>query len=273
MKSIWTLAALACTVWAATDADKCHDLLQQALTSGNPDTRKTAVVALSLAANDDPVFRRLAGMLGDKDVLVRKAVVNSLAEIRTGTATAALNKALADPAPEVSFAAAKVLYARGDPEGKAALLSVLQKESKTSSGFFTTQMREALRMLHTPRATFFYALKQGLGFVPLPGFGQGVASIEELLSDPNVSGRASAALLLGKDRDSATVEALKEALYDKDWRVRAAAVHSLALQNNPARKPDLARLVDDDKEEVRLRAAAGWLRLDAIRRRARNRGK
>jgi len=134
-------------------------------------------------------------------------------------------------------------------------------------------MREALRMLHTPRATFFYALKQGLGFVPLPGFGQGVASIEELLSDPNVSGRATAALLLGKDRDSATVEALKEALYDKDWRVRAAAVHSLALQNNPARKPDLARLVDDDKEEVRLRAAAGWLRLDAIRRRARNRGK
>jgi HEAT repeat protein len=268
MKSICMLAALACAAGAATDAVECHDLLQHALESKNPDTRQGAVVALSLAANDNPLLDQLAGMLADKDVQVRVAVVTSLAEIKTKAATAALDKALKDEVPEVSFAAAKALYARGAPEGHAALLSVLQKETKTSSGFLTAQRREALRMMHTPRATFLFALRQSMGFVPLPGFGEGVASLQALLSDPSVSGRASTALLLGKDKDPATVEALKDALYDKDWHVRAAAVHSLALQNNPARKPDLEPLILDDKEEVCLRAAAGWLRLDTIESRA-----
>jgi len=267
MKSIWMLAALACAAWGATDAEKCHDMLQKALAAANPDTRKAAVVALSLASNEDPLFRRLTGMLDDKDVQVRQAVVSSLSDIKTKSSTAALHKALADQAPEVDFAAAKALFARGDPEGKAALLSVLQRESKSSSGFITSEMREAMRMMHTPRTTFFYALRQGLGFVPLPGFGEGVASMQSLLSDPNVSGRASAALLLGKDRDPATVEALEEALFDKDWHVRAAAVHSLALQNNPARMADLKPVLEDDREDVRLRAAAGWLRLNVIQNR------
>lgn len=273
MKSIWMLAALAWAAGAATNRAECNDLLQHALQATNPDTRKSAVVALSLAANNDPLLNQLAGMLDDKDVQVRVAVVTSLTEIKTKAATAALLKALKDEVPEVSFAAAKALYLRGAPEGHAALLSVLQKETKSSSGFFTAQMREAVRMMHTPRATIFYALRQGLGFVPLPGFGEGVASMQALLSDPNVSGRASAALLLGKDKDAATVDALKDALYDKDWRVRAAAVHSLALENNPARKPDLEPVIQDDKEEVRLRAAAGWLRLNTIQNRAKKRAK
>jgi HEAT repeat protein len=264
MRSFCLAAVFVCAAAAATDAEKCHDLLQQALSSKNPDTRKSAVVALSLAANNNPLLEELAGMLDDKDVQVRIAVVTSLAEIKTKAATAALEKALHDDVPEVSFAAAKALYARGSADGKAALLSVLEKESKTSSGFFTSQMRDALRMMHTPRATFIYAIRQGLGFVPLPGFGEGVASMQALLSDPGVSGRASAALLLGKDKDPATIDGLKDALFDKDWHVRAAAVHSLALQNNPAFKSDMDLLTLDDKEEVRLRAAAGWLRINAI---------
>jgi HEAT repeat protein len=264
MKAIWMLAAFAWAALAATDAGQCNEMLQHALESKNPDTRKSAVVALSLAANDNPLLDKLAGMLDDKDVPVRVAVVTGLAEIKTKAATAALERALHDEVPEVSFAAAKALYARGQPDGKAALLAVLEKESKTSSGFFTSQMREALRMMHTPRATFLYAVRQGLGFVPLPGFGEGVASMQALLSDPGVSGRAAAALLLGKDKDQATIDGLKDALYDKDWQVRAAAVHSLALENRPALKSDLEPLTLDDKEEVRLRAAAAWLRLNAI---------
>jgi HEAT repeat protein len=264
MKAIWIAAAFAWAASAAAESSQYHDLLQQALASHNPDTRKAAVVALSLAANNNPLLKELAGMLDDKDVQVRVAVVTSLAEVKTKAATAALEKALHDPVPEVSFAAAKVLYSRGSADGKAALLSVLEKETKTSSGFFTSEMREGLRMMHTPRSTFLYAIKQGLGFVPLPGFGEGVASMQALLSDPGVSGRASAALLLGKDKDKATIDGLKDALFDKDWHVRAAAVHSLALQNNPAIKRDIEPLTQDDKEEVRLRAAAGWLRLNAI---------
>jgi HEAT repeat protein len=88
--------------------------------------------------------------------------------------------------------------------------------------------------------------------------------MQALMNDPNLSGKASAALLLGSDSSPATLAALKDALQDKTASVRAAAAHSLALHNDPALKADLAALIDDPNESVRLRAAAGYLRLRAI---------
>ena len=91
--------------------------------------------------------------------------------------------------------------------------------------------------------------------------------MQGILTDSGVSGRASAALLLGSDQDPATLEALKDALNDTDASVRAAAVHSLSLRNDPALKKSLEPLLQDAKESVRLRAAAGCLRLSAIQAR------
>jgi HEAT repeat protein len=71
-------------------------------------------------------------------------------------------------------------------------------------------------------------------------------------------------LLLGADRDPATIDALEDALTDSDSSVRAAAVHSISLRNDPSLKKQLEPLLQDDKESVRLRAAAGYLRLSAI---------
>ena len=237
--------------------------------SKNPDTRKQAVVALSLASSEGALFDQLEQMLQDKDVEVRQAVVASLAEVKSKSATAALHKALEDEVPEVSFAAAKVLWARHDPAGKAALLAVLAGESKTSSNFFSKQKRDALRMMHTPRTAFLFALRQGVGFAPVPGLGEGIASMQGILTDSGVSGRASAALLLGSDRAPGTLEALEDALKDSDASVRAAAVHSLTLRNDPALKPVLEPMLEDSTEPVRLRAAAGYLRLSAIQAKAR----
>jgi HEAT repeat protein len=256
-------AALPVRGWAATDA-QCNAILQRALDAGNPETRKQAVVALSLASGRGPLFDQLERMLQDKDVEVRQAVVASLADVKSDSATAALHKALEDAVPEVSFAAAKALWARHDPTGKAALLAVLAGERKTSSSFFTQQKRDALRMMHTPRTTFLFAVRAGVGFVPLPGLGEGIASMQGILGANGVTGRAAAALLLGADKDPATINALKEALYDKDWAVRAAAVHSISLRNDPALRKELEPLLEDDNESVRLRAAAGCLRLSII---------
>jgi len=244
--------------------DSCTDLLRQALENKNPDTRKQAVVALSLAATDEPAFGKLEAMLQDQDVQVREAAVISLAEVKTASALAALRKALEDDVPEVSFAAAKALWAMQDPAGEQALLAVLGRQTKTSSNYISKQKRDALRMFHTPRVLFLFAFRQGMGFVPVPGLGQGIGSMQALLTDPGVSGRAMAALLLGKDKGPATLDALKDALLDLDWSVRAAAVHSLALRDDPALKRDLEPMLDDNKAPVRLRAAAGVLRLSAI---------
>jgi HEAT repeat protein len=261
------LADLGFHAAAATDA-QCTELLQRALASGNPDTRKEAVVALSLASSAGPLFDQLEHMLDDKDVEVRQAVVASLAEVKTKNAAAALHKAMEDPVPEVSFAAAKVLWAQHDPAARTALLAVLSGETKASSSFLSKQKRDALRMMHTPRTTFLFALRQGVGFAPVPGLGEGIASMQGILTDPGTSGRATAALLLGADKDSATEDALKDALHDSNASVRAAAVHSLSLRNDPSLKKTIEPMLADDKDKVRLRAAAGYLRLSAIEARA-----
>jgi HEAT repeat protein len=256
-------AALVARGLAATDA-QCTEILQHALDAGNPETRKQAVMALSLASGRGPLFDQLVRMLQDKDVEVRQAVVASLADVKSERATAALREALEDTVPEVSFAAARALWARHDRAGRAALLAVLGGESKSSSKFFSKQKRDALRMMHTPRTTFLFAVQHGAGFIPVPGLGVGVASMQGILASSGVPGRALAALLLGADRDPATIEALRDALADKDSSVRAAAVHSMSLRNDPALKKELEPLLQDDNEAVRLRAAAGCLRLSAI---------
>ena len=184
---------------------------------------------------------------------------------RPGRACARLTKGLNDEAPEVSFAAAKALYAAHDPAGKSALLAVLSGENKTSSGFLTKQKRDALRMLHTPRTTLMFGRETGPRLRAGARAGRRYRSLHGLLSDPGISGRAMAALLLGKEKDPATLFALREALMDKDWSVRAAAVHSLALRNDPAVERDIAPLMEDKHQAVRLRAAAACLRLEYLR--------
>ena len=242
-------------------------ILEQALTDNNPNVRKQAVIALSLTASREPFLTQLESKVRDKDVEVRIAAVASLVDLKSKLTLPALHDALLDQVPEVSFAAAKALFELHDQAGERALLSVLSGESKTSSGFFSKQMRETLRMMHTPRTLFVFALRQGIGLAPIPGVGEGVASLEALLSDPGVSGRAAAALLLGSRREQRNLMALRDALSDKDWSVRAAAIHALVLWNDPALKPEIARRLEDDSQPVRLRAAAGYLRLDSIRAR------
>ncbi len=257
-------ATVATGVAPAATEQQCTDILQRALTARNPDTRKEGVVALSLASEHGPLMNLLIGMADDKDVQVRLALVASLSDVKTQSSLETLHKELKDPVPEVSFAAAKALWNLHDPAGRQALLSVVQGETKTTSGYITAEMRQALRMMHTPATTFLYAVREGIGFVPVPGLGQGISSMQALLTDAGISGRATAVLLLGKDKDPALLPALKDALFDKNWTVRAAAVHSIALRNDPTLKETLAPLLDDDKEGVRLRAAAAYLRLSSI---------
>lgn len=120
-------------------------------------------------------------------------------------------------------------------------------------------------MLHTPRTMLLFAFKTGIGFAPVPGLGTGISSLEGILSDPSVSGRATSALLLSADKSATVTEALIDALDDKDASVRAAAVHALALRNDPKLQEVIVPLFDDKKEAVRVRAAAAYLRLEFVR--------
>ena len=251
-------------VTAATE-EQCREILQQALEDKNPETRKQAVLALSLLGNQ--YLPTLKGMLQDDDIEVRLAAVASITEIKSPQAVEALREALNDEVPEVSFAAAKALWGVRDDAGRQALLAVLGGEAKTSSNFLTKQKREALRTVRSRRALLFFAMHRTIGFTGVPYLGLGVASMQALLDDPAISGRATAALMLAQERDKATLEALRDALTDKDWSVRAAAVHALTLRRAPRLKTDLTPLLEDENQAVRLRAAAGYLTVAARERR------
>jgi len=75
---------------------------------------------------------------------------------------------------------------------------------------------------------------------------QRVGIAQALLNDPSTSGRATAALMLAHERDQATLDALRDALTDKDWSVRAAAVHALAMRRAPRLRIDLTPLLEDE---------------------------
>ena len=113
-------------------------------------------------------------------------------------------------------------------------------------------------MLQTPSKLFMTAAS---ATVPMAGVGLAVASSQGILLEPGASPRASAVLLLESEKDPATVQAIQTALSDKDWSVRAAAVHATALRNDPVLKEEFVPLFDDKKDAVRFRAAAGYVRL------------
>jgi len=250
---------------AQSTRDRSRDLLEASLKDKNPDTRKHAVQSLGLVSPREPYLSQLEAMLDDKDVEVRLATITSLVDLKSSRTVPALRKALDSDVPEVSFAAAKALWTLNEPIGRDALVAALGGETKTSSGFITKQKRDALRMLHTPKTLFLFAVVQGANLAPVPGLGAGVSSLQGILSDPTVSGRATAALLLGADMEPEVLQALQDALTDKDWSVRAAAVHAIALRNDPTLENDLVPLLEDKKEAVRVRAAAGCLRLEGIK--------
>jgi HEAT repeat protein len=243
----------------------CQDILDAALKDKNPDTRKQAAIALSLVGSIEPYPSELESLLDDKDVEVRLAAIASLTDVKNDRTVPALHKALNDEVPEVSFAAARSLFAMNDPDGKKALLAIVSGESKADSGYFAKQKRDALRMVHTPKTMFLFAVKTGASIAPVPGLGAGVSSMQALLSDPAVSGRATAVLLLEKDKDPQTLSAQKEALDAKEWSVRAAGVHALVLRDNPAFQSDILPLLDDKNDAVKLRVAAGYVRLETIK--------
>lgn len=244
--------------------DRAWSIITDALNDKNPDTRVQAVQSLGLIGVREPYISILAAMLDDKDVEVRVATVTSLVDLKNKGTVPALQKALGDEIPEVSFAAAKALWTLKDPEGEDALLSVLSGEMKASSKFLDKKKREALRLFHTPKPMMFFALRTGAAFAPVPGLGTGVASLQGILFDPAISGRAATALLLAADKDPRVLPALIDALQDKDASVRAAACHGIALRNDRKLEKDLIPMLDDKKPAVRLRAAAGYLRLESL---------
>ncbi len=250
---------------APTSAQHAREIIEQALKDSNPDKRKELAIAASLGGQNAVTLSVLSRAQQDHDVQVRLAACMSLSSLKDKRAIPLLKDALDDQVPEVVFCAAQGLWQMGDPDGKRVLLSVLQGETKTSSGYITIEKRHTLRMLKVPKELLMNAFKIGIGFAPVPGLGTGLSSFENLMHDNQMTGRALAALALAHDKKPDTLKALRDALTDKEWSVRAAAVHALAIRNQSKVRNDIIPLLDDKKEAVRYRAAFAYLRLAKVK--------
>jgi HEAT repeat protein len=239
-------------------------ILVDGLHDGDPNTRKQAALAFGFVGQREGAVALLQPMLSDSDVQVRVAAIGSLADLNDAAAVGALEKSLEDPVPEVEFAAAKALWRFKNSLGKEALLAVLEGQKQARSNPFRREFRKIMRSFSTPKGTLLLAFNYGVGFLPLPGIGEGYTALQELFWEKGFSPRASVALLLAKDTDSAIRQALIDALSDHDWSVRAASVQAIALRNKPDLRSTITPLFSEKNSRVRYRAAAAYLRLSEI---------
>jgi len=251
-------------LWASPIED-ARKALTDAAHSKEGDVRREAALALSLVPVKDSTVALLDRLVMDKDYRVRVASVDTLGELNDRARVGLVKAALRDQVPEVAFAAAKALYHLKDPAGVEALLSVYEGETKARSNYFQKEIRDDLRRLKTPRSAFFFAVKNGVGFVPVPGVGAGYNALMGVLSDSEVSARAVSLITVCGGRNALCYGMLPSAFDDDDWTVRAAAIHIATAGDIIRLQPKVANLIQDKKTKVRLRAAAGYLTLQASR--------
>lgn len=258
----FALVLAACAALAAEDQrQKARDLLDAGYADKNPDTRVEVASVMGLIGTREKLAEGFETMLKDKDYKVRSAVVRAMGDLNDKKMVPLLEQALKDSVAEVAFSAAKILAGMHEPAGKQALLAVYRGTEKGSSGFIASAFRDTARQFESPRTALLFGLRQGVGYIPVPGLGFGYTAVEGLILDPNFSPRASALLMLASDRSEESANRLRDAFVDKDWSVRAVAVQSLAMYGHTEDREEIAKLFEDKKDKVRFRAAAAYLRL------------
>ena len=240
--------------------DNSWKVLDRGLHDSNPIKRVQAVTAMAIMRPLPKSRALVESAFDDKDYSIRQAACTALDEMKSRASIPKLKDALNDKAPEVVFAAAKALYDMGDPIGREVLIGILLGEQADSSSFFQSSMHDMKAKIHEPHELVMIGIKSGAGVLLGPG-ALGVPVAEGLMRDAQASGKTVAAALLAKDRSSDAMNAIREALSDKNWTVRAAACRALALANSTSDFETIAGLLDDKKEEVQYSAAAALIRL------------
>ncbi len=252
---------------------RAWQIIDEGIENKDPDKRREIVVAASLGGPNEKVFTFLIKALDDKKIPVRVAACSSLASLKDQGAVEPLKTALRDPVPEVFFCAAQALWALGDPSGEKVLLEVLAGEKGTASGYLTAHQRKAMAAFNSKKRFLSTIFHLGIRFAPVPGLSMGYSTMQELMMDHKAGGQAHAALAFAHGSDPESLQALRHALQDKSPIVRAAAVHSLALRNNPSVKDDLIPLMGDKSIRVQNLAAVAYLRLNYIEKEAKTAAK
>src|SRR5439155_22904922 len=143
------------------------------------------------------------------------------------------------------------------------LLEIAQREARAKTGFVRAKVRDVVRRMKRPKSAMLFVVKEGVGFIPVPGLGEGFSAMSSLVGDPDFSARATALLVLSSDRSPEVRREIELAFNDADWSMRAAATQIAASRNERTWRFRLVPLFEDTNRRVRYRAAAAFLRLSA----------
>jgi HEAT repeat protein len=258
------LLAGPCTqsTFAQPHIDKAWGILKTAAADSNADKRAAATSVLGLLTKDADAQAIAEKGLKDEKPQVRAAAAGALGAMQATGAVALLKEAVQDKDVTVVLAAAHALYVLKDPSAYEVYYAVLTGEKKSGSGL----MGDQKKMLSDPRKMAEFGFEQGIGFIPFAGLG--LDAISAITKDDSSPVRAAAAKLLATDPDPKSGEALAQAVFDKSWMVRAAALDAIARRGEYTLGPRIEACMDDEKEQLRYIAAAAIIRLQAIRKTA-----
>ncbi len=231
-------------------------VLGNGLTNKNADQRVKAVRVLGEITNNSKAEDAALTALKDDKPEVRASAAQALGEMGAKSAKPQLHAALHDDEPSVILASAHSLVELGDDTGYGVYYAVLTGEQKTGTSLTDQQKK----MLKDPKKMAALGLQAGIGFVPFGGLA--VGGYKLLTRDDTSPVLAAAALMLAKDPDPKSGDALVDASANKEkWLVRAAALDAIAKRGDPSLLHAAIDAFLDPQVDVQYSAAAAALHL------------
>lgn len=224
----------------------------------HPQTRIQALAALGLLRNSTSE-KMIADAMADPDLDVRTAAVLAAGQAKNRNLTTDLRNLLDDKEPQVAFAAAMTLWKMGDKSGEDILMSVVDGERSAGPTMMRGTRHKISKDLHDPAMLARVGALQGAAMILGP-FGYGITAYEYIHQSGGDLSRASAIEQISQEKTKPIHNELVAALKDKDQTVRAAAAKALAHYHDETTSMAVYALLADNKQPVRLTAAAAYLR-------------
>jgi HEAT repeat protein len=245
--------------------NQAWSILQDGATNKSSDQRIATMRVLQLIPGNAKAVDMAEQCLQDKDPDVRGAAATALGTMQSKSAIPQLTAtAKSDPEGAVVMAAAKSLIQLGDEKGYEVFYAVVTGTRKSGGSLVADQKKELDHLLRNPKQMEGMAFEQGIGYIPYGGIGLQVYQTIHTSESKEPILKASSIRTLAKDPDPRSGKVLVAATKDKNLLVRAAAFDALARRGDSALLPDAASGLNDDKEEVKLTAAAAVVHLSTM---------
>ena len=248
---------------AESPTDIAWEMLKAALSDSRTQARQMridAVTAVGTLGEFEQAQKLLRDAAKDSDRYLRFGAVAAMGASKAEIFIPDMKAALADSAPEVSFAAAVGLWKLNDHSGESILYAVLAGDRKVKQGAVGSGLHEADQDLHSPSKLAEIGAEQGAYALLGPvGFGVDAFRMTRKGNNGN-SPRVLTATLLAQDNSKSTMQQFLGALQDHDYHVRAAAARELGDYRGKQVTDALQDAFEDPKPVVRLMAAASYIR-------------